>query len=428
MKIKLIKKSYDEVMASKPKKRKNPKKPNIFWRTAMKLAGMPDLRSVDFKCEKVGMEKLGKKEPCLILMNHSAFIDLEIVPAMLYPRPFNIIATTDSFVGKSWLMRQIGCIPTKKFVSEMSLLRDMKYTLTKNKCSVVMFPEAGYSFDGRTTTLPNTLGKLCKILGVPLVIAITSGAFLRDPLYNNLQKRNVKVTSRLEYMLSPTQIEEMSAEDIQSLIEDKFSFDGFKYQQENNIKISEPFRADYLCRVLYKCPHCMSEGKMQGKGEKLICNACKKEYLLDEYGYLSATDGDSRFTHIPDWFDWQRKCVREELESGNYSVSYPVDICMANDITKVYSVGEGTLTHTSDGLHIVGCDGKLDFLQPPQASYSVCADFNWYEVGDVVAIGDRNALYYCFPKGVGDVVAKTRLAAEELYKIVMAKKRNRNNK
>ena len=34
-----------------------------------------------------------------------------------------------------------------------------------------------------------------------------------------------------------------------------------------------------------------------------------------------------------------------------------------------------------------------------------------------ICIGDNSALYYCFPKSGGDIVAKTRLAAEELYKL-----------
>ena len=38
-------------------------------------------------------------------------------------------------------------------------------------------------------------------------------------------------------------------------------------------------------------------------------------------------------------------------------------------------------------------------------------------MGDVICLGNGDVLYYCFPKGGGDVVAKTRLAAEELYKM-----------
>ena len=48
------------------------------------------------------MEKLRRGEPCLYLMNHSSFIDLKIASTILYPRPFNIVCTSDGFVGRSF--------------------------------------------------------------------------------------------------------------------------------------------------------------------------------------------------------------------------------------------------------------------------------------------------------------------------------------
>ena len=38
----------------------------------------------------------------------------------------------------------------------------------------------------------------------------------------------------------------------------------------------------------------------------------------------------------------------------------------------------------------------------------------------MICIGNSDALYYCFPK-CGDVVAKTRMATEELYKLKKAR-------
>ena len=35
----------------------------------------------------------------------------------------------------------------------------------------------------------------------------------------------------------------------------------------------------------------------------------------------------------------------------------------------------------------------------------------------MICIGNSQVLYYCFPTEGKDVVAKTRLAAEELYKL-----------
>ena len=107
----------------------------------------------------------------------------------------------------------------------------------------------------------------------------------------------------------------------------------------------------------------------------------------------------------------------KELEEGRYRLELPVVIRMLVDTKCLYTVGEGMLIHTSEGFHLTGCGGKLEYRQSPVFSYSLNADYFWYELGDMISIGDMNALYYCFPKTAGDVVAKTRLAAEELFKM-----------
>ncbi len=59
----------------------------------------------------------------------------------------------------------------------------------------------------------------------------------------------------------------------------------------------------------------------------------------------------------------------------------------------------------------------LYYTQHSKVSYSLYADFYWYEINDVICIGDEKMRYYCFPKNKKDVVAKARLAAEEIYKV-----------
>ncbi|MBR3863461.1 MAG: hypothetical protein IKM42_07415, partial [Clostridia bacterium] len=76
------------------------------------------------------------------------------------------------------------------------------------------------------------------------------------------------------------------------------------------------------------------------------------------------------------------------------------------------------------GFHLTGCEGKLDYTQDPILSYTLNADFNWYEIGDVISIGTNRALYYCFPKNAGDFAAKARLATEELYKIAREERKS----
>ena len=423
MKIRTINKGYDEVMAIEPKKRKKPLKTSMFFRILIMLLSIFSLPR-GFSHRKIGMEKLGKKEPCMILMNHSSFVDFKIAASILFPRAFNIITTSDGMDGKSWLMRWIGGIPTQKFITDLNLVRDINYAVKTLKSSVLMYPEASYSFDGKATALPESLGHMIKRLGVPLVMIKTYGAFNRDPLYNCLQIRKVKVSADMKYLLSPEELQNMSADEINAVIREEFSFDNFKWQQENKVKIDEPFRADGLNRVLYKCPHCLTEGKMEGKGIHITCHECGKKYELDEYGYLRATEGETKFSHVPDWYAWERECVKEELLSGEYRLDKTVDVYMLVDTKGLYRVGEGRLVHSAEGFHLTGCDGKLDYVHHPLGSYSLYADYFFYEIGDVICIGTPKILYYCFPKGDEDVVAKTRLATEELYKILSAEKKN----
>ena len=426
MKTSIVKKKYEDVMAMPKAKHIKPWKQHIFFRWLLKTVSYFDLHATNFKCNKIGMDKLGKDEPCLVLMNHSSFIDLEIISTVLYPRRFNIVATSDSFMGiMNLVMRLIGCFPTRKFVMDPGLIKDMIYALKELKSSVVMYPEASYSFDGTATPLPDSLGRCVKMLGVPVVMVRTYGAFTRDPLYNGLRRRKVDVSADMKYLLSAEEVAAKSADEIMEMLQLEFSFDNFRWQQENQVAVTEEFRAEGLNRVLYKCPHCQMEGAMEGKGTKLICNHCKKQYELTEYGFLKAEDGEGKFDHVPDWYRWERECVREEIENGTYRLDVPVDICLLVNMKSIYRVGEGVLEHTPEGFHLTGCDGKLEYSQTPMASYSLYSDYYWYETGDVICIGDSKVLYYCFPKDCGDIVAKTRLATEEIYKIA---KQNRKIK
>ena len=417
MKIKEKALSYEEVMALPREDRGKPQRPSPFFRFLLKTLSGADLKATHFQCRTEGMERLGKDEPALFLMNHSSFIDLKIAANILYPRPFNIVCTSDGFVGKRGLMYAMGCIPAQKFVTDLALVRDMLYAVRKLGNSILLFPEASYTFDGTATPLPQSVGKLLKTLGIPVVMIKTSGAFLRDPLYNMLQLRKVDVSATMRYVLSPEDIRDKSVDELNGILRELFTFDNFREQQEKGVTVAEGFRADGLHRVLYKCPHCLVEGQMEGKGVTLTCKSCGKTWTLTEKGFLQASDGEDIFTHVPDWYAWERQQVRQEIARGDYRLDVPVLIRMLVDTKAVYTVGEGRLTHTAEGFHLQGCGGKLDYRQSPTASYSLYSDYFWYELGDMICIGDSHTLYYCFPQEGGDIVAKTRLATEELYKM-----------
>ena len=416
MKIKTRNLSYDEVLKLPRLKHKKPLKPSRFLATVVRIISAPTLRKIKFSYTTERMELVGK-QPCLILMNHSSFTDMKLAFGIFYPRRMGIVTSVDAMSGiLGKLMRILGCTPTHKFVSDISLIHDIKYMLKENKTSVLMYPEAGYSFDGRTTTLPRGLGILMKRLGVPVVTVITQGAFHRDPLYNMIQLRDVKVSAHVKCIATADEVKEKSVEELDALLDEAFSFDNFAWQRDNKISIDVPFRADGLHRILYKCPHCNEENQMEGKGIHLTCHSCGKRWEMDEYGQLSAIGAETEFPHIPDWYSWQRECVRLELENGTYLLDTDVDISIQVNLDGVCNIGSGHLTHDLNGFHLTGADGKLDYRQSAIFSHTLYSDYYWYEIGDVIGIGDNEFSYFCFPKG-NVSVSKARLAAEELYKM-----------
>jgi len=422
MKINKKNMSYEEVLKLPRLQHKKPMKPQMWLATIVRIVCEETLRKIKFSYTTERMELVGD-QPCLILMNHSSFTDMKLAYGIFYPRKLGIVTSVDAMTGiLGELMRLLGCTPTHKYVADLSLFKDIEYMLKVNKSSVLMYPEAGYSFDGCATTLPRKLGVLMKRLGVPVVTVITQGAFHRDPLYNMLQIRNIKVSAHVKCIATAEEVKTKSVAELDALLDEAFSFDNFAWQRDNKVSIDVPFRADGLHRILYKCPHCGSENQMEGKGIHLTCNACQKQWTMDEYGQLAANDGNTEYPHIPDWYKWQRTCVREELENGTYHLDEDVDIAVQVNLNGVYMIGSGRLTHTQDGFHLVGADGKLDYSQSATFSHTLYADYYWYEIGDVIGIGDNEFSYFCFPKR-NISVTKARLATEELYKMKKVRKK-----
>ena len=422
MKINVKEMSYEEVLKLPRLQHKKPMMPQQWLATVARIACEPALRKTGFSYTTERME-LVEDQPCLILMNHSSFTDMKLAYGIFYPRKVGFVTSVDAMSGiLGKFMRLLGCTPTHKFVTDMSLFADIEYMLKVNKTSVIMYPEAGYSLDGCATTLPKRMGIMMKRLGVPVVTVITQGAFHRDPMYNMLQVRDIKVSAHVKCMATAEEVKSKSVAELDALLEEAFSFDNFAWQRDNKISIDVPYRADGLQSILYKCPHCGAENQMEGKGIHLTCHACNKRWTMDEYGQLSADEGETEIAHIPDWYKWQRECVRKELEDGTYLMDTDVDIYIQVNLKGVCNIGSGHLRHNLDGFHLVGAEGKLDYSQSPTFTHTLYSDYYWYEIGDVICIGDNEFSYFCFPKS--DVsVTKARLATEELYK--MKKKRRK---
>ncbi|MDY4997336.1 MAG: 1-acyl-sn-glycerol-3-phosphate acyltransferase [Bacilli bacterium] len=419
MKIKYKEENFESIISYRPKNCRKPKKPSRFRRFLLKTVSKFDLKETNFKYNLGDYSSINKNEPILILMNHSSFIDLEIASTIFYPRPINIVTTTDGFIGKNWLLRNLGCVPAKKFIMDVDLVRNLLYISKKLKSSILMYPEASYSFSGETTPLPDSVGKLIKLLKIPVVSVITENAFLRQPLYNMLNKHDVDVSANVKVLIKKEDINKLSVDEINNILKKEFDLDYWKKQKEQNVIIKEGNFAEGLERVLYKCPHCGVEGEITTKGNEITCAKCGVKYIIQPNGVLKSTNAETRFSSVSEWYQYERDEVKKEILNGTYKTEFDPELFLTVDTYKLFKVKDAHphFIHDINGFSLTDSSKDLSFKLNPQETYSVYSDFYWYELGDVISIGNTDIQYYCFPKNSKISVAKIRIASEEMYKI-----------
>ena len=371
------------------------------------------------KISRVGME--GLKAPYIQLCNHNSFYDFMVATVATFPHQAYYIVAVDGFIGRERLMRGVGCIGKRKFTNDISVIRHLKSALDRGKIAS-FYPEARYSLCGTNAVLPDSLGKMVKIFGVPVVTLITHGHHIDAPFWKgvNPKMRFLKTTSTQKLILTSEDIQRMSVDEINEKIRSEFSYDDFKWQRDNGIRIRSKKRAEGLEHVLYKCPHCGTEYRMSSEGTELYCKHCGHRWQMSEYGEIFAVEGEHYFTHIPTWFEWQRECVKKEIEAGEYRLDVPCKIKSLPNSKGFINVGEGVLKHDSEGFFLTGSWKGVDWnLKVPTASlYSVHIEYNYkVEHRDCIDLSTLNDTFFIYPKGEDFSVTKISLATEELFKL-----------
>ena len=416
-----------DVNYKNPKKYKTAKYPirqPIYLTWLIQMLSKMMLIGKEHKVEKFNME--GLKPPYLLLSNHMSFVDFELVSLGTYPHRVNNVVNIDGFYMRAWLLEWIGAICTRKFTTDLHLVRSIRKVLERGDV-LCMYPEARYSPAGTTSYLPESLGMLVKKSKVPVVVALHHGNYLHSPFWNFRKKRKVPLYTTFTKIWDPEDLEKLSVEEINEGLKKALTYDDYKYQKDNGILITEPYRAEGLNKILYQCPHCKTEHKMSSEGAELFCTECGKRWYLNEDGTLKALEGETEFSHIPDWFEWERSEVRAQIERGEYTFEDDVEVYSLPRCYKYEPLGFGKLTHDPEqGFvltgHYRGKDYRIQRMPLQTNSLHVEYDFLRIKPFDLVDISTENDSFYCYTTKK-DVITKLAFATEEIYKIELEKKR-----
>ena len=378
-----------------------------------------------YKIEKINME--GLKPPYMILSNHMYFIDFELTALATYPNRVNNVVNIDGYYRRPWLMEWIGAICTRKFTSDFHLVKSIRKVLKRGDI-LCMYPEARYSPCGISSYIPDSIGMLIKMNKTPVVAILHRGNHLHSPFWNfRKPRKKVPLHTTMTQILTVEQIEKLSAEEITKIVREALTYDDYRYQKENGILITEPDRAEGMHKILYQCPHCMAESKMDSNGAEIFCTECGKRWTLMEDGTLKANDGETEFSHVPDWFEWERAQVTEQVENGTYRFEDEVDVYSMPRCWRFEHLGAAKLTHDPENGFVIdghyrGEDYHIHRAPMQSNSLHVEYDYCYIKPFDCVEISTENDSFTCYPKQQ-NVVTKMAFATEAIYQKQMRTKR-----
>jgi hypothetical protein len=353
-------------------------------------------------------------------------MDFYVTPLALFPRRANYVSELEGFEAYGeWLYRQLGCLGTRKFVRDLALIHNIKRVMER-KGILVLYPEARYANAGVSSRLPLSVGKLAKMLNVPVVALNMHGNYLQSPIWNLKTRKGVRLEADMTQLFTREELARATAEEVLAKLQEYLAYDEYAWQFAKSMKIDAPKRAEGLELVLYQCPDCGREFHIKSNGADLFCTSCESRWRLTELGRLHQTlrggraaEEPARFPHLPDWYEWQRGEVVKKIDAGAYSLEIPVRIDALPNAKNFIDLGEGFLKHNSDGFFLTlrqyGEIEESTLHFRPASMLSVHTEYDYRRKGQCITLSEPDNTWFLFPKGDGFNVTKIQFATEYLH-------------
>jgi hypothetical protein len=157
---------------------------------------------------------------------------------------------------------------------------------------------------------------------------------------------------------------------------------------------------------------------MTSAGIHLWREACGAKWEMDTLSRLKGVNTDKGFSHVPDWYRWEREEVRKEVRSGKYHFEDDVRVeDYYSSSVGFLDVGEAHFVHDQNGFTFKGTvDGQpFELNKPVSSMYSVHIEYDFLNRGDAFDIAVDHTSYFMFLKNAKNYLTKMHFATEELY-------------
>lgn len=433
---------------------KEPPKQNLFLTPILWIVFF--LLTVSAKLKIVKGDNRGIKPPFLVLGTHHSFTDFYVTPLALFPYRANYVSELEGFENYGeWLYRQLGCLGTRKFIDDMGLIKNIKRVVDRGGI-LVLYPEARYANVGTSSKLQPSVAKLVKMLKVPVVTLNMKGNYLQSPIWNLTKRKEAKLYTEMTYALTKEDIADMSVDEIYDKLSELLSYDEYAWQREQKMKITYEKRAEGLHMPLYQCRECGVEFSMASKGSMLFCQCCGASWEMDEYGTLvrelnlkdnvetrtdetdvnvdlpdkqqnettakqevEAISQELQEIYIPDWYEWQRENVIEQINCGQYRLDMKVRVEALPNAKNFIDYGEGHICHNREGFELTFMDyetkEQTTLRVGSSTLFSIHTEYDYRGKGQCVTLSTPNNTYFIYPLEEGFNATKIQFAVEYFY-------------
>jgi len=292
---------------------------------------------------------LRRKEPFVMLANHTFMFDVIHVPLRVKRVPF-IVANQTLFKKKAtkFLVSQVAHVISKqKGQSDTSTVRDL-ISAVKRGYPILIFPEGDTTFFGETGYIEESTMKLIKKLEIDVITCNVRGGYLSKPRWATEKRKNRYAEFHYELTISKEQVKTMSVDEINETIKKALYHNAYTFQKEHMIPHPGKNLAKGLEDVLYVCPVCKSLHTLKTDGNQICCESCNTQGYMDQYGFIHGFTYDN----LIDWNQFQRQYKKALIESSFESKAI---LYFVNEKTMgLDQIGDVNLTYKDEKFIVEG--------------------------------------------------------------------------
>lgn len=290
-----------------------------------------------------------RKEPFVMLANHTFLFDVVHVPLRFRIVPF-IIGSQTLFTKQpsKFLVTQFAhVIPKSKGKSDIQTILNI-FNSVKKGYPILIFPEGDTTFYGETGYIEEATMKLVKKLKLDVITCNVKGGYLSKPRWATGKRHNRKVQLNYKLQITKEQLKDLSPEQIGNIVNKALYNNDYDYQRQVMVPHPGKHLAEGIENIIYVCPHCESINTIRPSGNEIVCTHCDKTGYVDKFGFIHGF----KYDNLIDWDNYQKNFSEKLRQTDIESEGLMTYLNMEDD--SQIPVGRVKLAYSNQILRISG--------------------------------------------------------------------------